>query len=237
VSVPLETRALGKRFRRGWALHDCSLRLPEGAIVGLAGPNGAGKSTLLELAVALLAPTEGEIRVLGSDPRAEPSVLAEIGYVAQRAPLYRTFTVAETVEFARSTNPRWDDDVARELLGRIPDRRRVSALSAGDRSRLALVLALGKRPSLVLLGEPFARLDPLAAREFLQLPSLAGRRPPHAVRLARCACCVTSRRRRQMGTVPGHGAPGHGRCAECVTFRPGRDVFGSVPAGRGAFLG
>ena len=57
MTAALETRALGKRFRRGWAVRDCTLSIPEQAIVGLAGPNGAGKSTLLALAVALLAPT------------------------------------------------------------------------------------------------------------------------------------------------------------------------------------
>src|SRR3954471_7625251 len=169
MTPPLEARALGKRFRRGWAMRECSLTLPEGAIVGLAGPNGAGKSTLMELAVGLLEPTEGEIRVLGHDPRAEPSVVARIGYVAQGAPLYRTFTVGETVDFARATNPGWDADVAAPPLARLSEDRRVSSLSAGERARLALALALGKRPELLLLDEPFGRLDPLAAREFLQM--------------------------------------------------------------------
>jgi ABC-2 type transport system ATP-binding protein len=165
----LETWALGKRYRRSWALRDCTLSVPERAIVGLAGPNGAGKSTLLSLAVSLLAPTEGRISVLGGDPRRDPSVLANVGYVAQGAPLYRSFTVRDTLEFARRTNKRWDPVVARELLTRVPVDRRVSALSPGERARLALAVALGKRPSLLLLDEPFARLDPLAGREFLQM--------------------------------------------------------------------
>jgi ABC-2 type transport system ATP-binding protein len=165
----LETRALSKRFARKWALRDCTLSIPEGAVVGLAGPNGAGKSTLLELAVALLAPTSGEVKTLGTDPVREPGVLARVGYVAQDAPLYRSFTIAETLEFARATNPGWDRSAVDELVRELPLERRVSSLSAGERSRLALCLALGKRPSLVLLDEPFARLDPLAAREFLQV--------------------------------------------------------------------
>jgi ABC-2 type transport system ATP-binding protein len=166
---PFVARGLGKRFRRDWALRDCTLELPEGAIVGLTGPNAAGKSTLLALATALLGPTEGTIRILDRDPRRDRSVLAEIGYVAQGAPLYRSFTVAETIEFARRTNARWDDGVAAGLLTRIDSRTRVGALSAGDRGRLALALVLGKRPRLLLLDEPFAGLDPLAGREFLQL--------------------------------------------------------------------
>jgi ABC-2 type transport system ATP-binding protein len=164
----LETRALSKRFARRWALRDCTLSIPEGAVVGLAGPNGAGKSTLLELAVALLAPTQGEIKILGADPLREPGVVAKVGYVAQDAPLYRTFTIGDTLEFARATNPGWDRSAVSDLIEALPLGRRVGSLSVGERARLALCLALGKRPSLVLLDEPFAKLDPLAAREFLQ---------------------------------------------------------------------
>jgi len=166
MTPPLVARGLGKRFRREWALRDCNLALPEGAIVGLAGPNAAGKSTLLALATGLLDPTEGSITVLNRDPRHDPSVLADVGFVAQSAPLYRSFTVADTIEFTRRTNPRWGGAIADIQLD---PRTRVGDLSAGDRARLALALALGKRPSLLLLDEPFAFLDPLAGREFLQL--------------------------------------------------------------------
>jgi ABC-2 type transport system ATP-binding protein len=169
MSVPLETLGLGKRVRRVWALRDCTLELPERAVVGLAGPNGAGKSTLLGLAVGLLRPTEGRIRVLGGDPWRDPSTLEHVGYVPQDAPLYRSLTVRETLELARRTNRRWDGAFATELLTRVDSSARVGSLSAGDRARLALAIALAKRPALVLLDEPFARLDPLAGREFLQL--------------------------------------------------------------------
>ena len=107
--------------------------------------------------------------MLGRDPLREPSVLAEVGYVAQGAPLYRSFTVAETTEFARRTNSCWDEGLVADVLTRIASRTKVGSLSAGERARLALALALGKRPRLVLLDEPFAGLDPLAGREFLQL--------------------------------------------------------------------
>jgi ABC-2 type transport system ATP-binding protein len=168
-SPPLVADGLGKRFRRDWALRDLTLTIPKGAVVGLAGPNAAGKSTLLSLAAGVLAPSEGSISVLGDDPLRTPEILGEVGYVAQGAPLYRSFRVADTIEYARRTNARWDREVAVELLTRIDSRAKVGALSAGERARLALALALGKRPRLVLLDEPFASLDPLAARELLQL--------------------------------------------------------------------
>jgi ABC-2 type transport system ATP-binding protein len=168
-SPPLVADGLGKRFRRDWALRDLTLTIPKGAVVGLAGPNAAGKSTLLSLAAGVLAPSEGSISVLGDDPLRTPEILGEVGYVAQGAPLYRSFRVADTIEYARRTNARWDREIAVELLTRIDSRAKVGALSAGERARLALALALGKRPRLVLLDEPFASLDPLAARELLQL--------------------------------------------------------------------
>jgi ABC-2 type transport system ATP-binding protein len=96
-------------------------------------------------------------------------VLAEIGYVAQDAPLYRAFTVGDTISFAQAANPRWDRRIAGEFLTSLSEDQRVSALTPGERARLALAVALGKRPALLLLDELFARLDPLAAREFLQL--------------------------------------------------------------------
>ena len=169
MTPPLETRGLSKDARRGWALKDLTLTIPEGAVVGLAGPNGAGKSALLELAVGLLAPTEGEIRVLAGDPRRDARILARVGYVPQDGALYRSFTVGSTLRFARETNPGWDEAFAVALLAGLDPERRVSALTAGERARLALAVALGKRPALLLLDEPFARLDPLAAREFLQM--------------------------------------------------------------------
>src|SRR5438876_441721 len=67
--LALETRALGKRYGKTWALRDCTLEVPAGSVAALVGPNGAGKTTLLHLAVGLTAPTAGTVRVLGSSAR------------------------------------------------------------------------------------------------------------------------------------------------------------------------
>src|SRR5919109_1215180 len=166
----LEARALGKRYGDQWALRDCTLALPAGRVVGLVGPNGAGKTTLLQLAVGMLAPTTGEIAVFGRDPRETKSVLPRIGFVAQDSPLYRSFTVAETLSIGRHLNAQFDERWARDRLRelKVPLERKVGQLSGGQRAQVALAAALAKRPELLLLDEPVASLDPLARREFLQ---------------------------------------------------------------------
>ena len=166
----LETSGLGKRYKRTWALRDCSLRLPKGRVAGLVGPNGAGKTTLLHLAVGLLRPDEGSVRVLGESPHGNAELLARVGFVAQDTPLYAGFKADDLIAMGRHLNTRWDASLARGRLGKlgIPLDRKVRKLSGGQRAQVALSLALAKRPELLLLDEPVASLDPLARREFLQ---------------------------------------------------------------------
>jgi len=171
MSIALETTGLGRRYGSTWALRDCSLVIPQGRVAALVGPNGAGKTTLLQLAVGVSRPSVGRVEVFGWSPHEQPLlVLARVGFVAQDHPLYRGFTVAEMLRMGSKLNPRWDDTVALERLDRlsIPLGQRVGKLSGGQQAQVALVLALAKRPELLLLDEPVAALDPLARREFLQ---------------------------------------------------------------------
>jgi ABC-2 type transport system ATP-binding protein len=172
VSAALEAKNLGKRYGSQWALRNCSFSLEPGQVTALVGPNGAGKSTLLELAIGLLRPTEGSIEVLGASPTQEPArVLPGIGFVAQEHPLYRGFSVEEMLRFGRSMNSRWDDGFATQRIKQLglPLTRKVGHLSRGQQAQVALILALAKRPDLLLLDEPIAAFDPLARREFLQV--------------------------------------------------------------------
>ena len=169
MSAVLETGRLGKRYRRLWALADCTLSIPGGHVVGLVGPNGAGKSTLLNLAVGLLAPTAGTIEVLGTPPAAGPAELARVGYLAQDAPVYAGLSVADHLRLGARLNPGWDAELARDRVERLDldPHQKAGTLSGGQRAQLALTLAVAKRPELLILDEPVASLDPLARREFL----------------------------------------------------------------------
>jgi ABC-2 type transport system ATP-binding protein len=167
----LSTDGLGKRYGAHWALRDCTLELPAGTVTALVGPNGAGKTTLLQLAAGLSKPTTGEVRVLGRSPHNEASaVLPRLGFLAQEHPLYKGFTIADTLKLGRKLNASWDDSLAFERIEALglPRGQKVGKLSGGQQAQVALTLALAKRPELLVLDEPVASLDPLARREFLQ---------------------------------------------------------------------
>jgi ABC-2 type transport system ATP-binding protein len=171
MSAAIETTDLGRRYGKIWALRGCTLSIPQGCVAALVGPNGAGKTTLLELAVGLLDATEGEVHVLGASMRGQPEqMLARVGFVAQDAPLYRNFSVQDMLRFGAHLNPHWDDSIARRRLERldIPLDRHCGRLSGGQQAQVALAVAVAKRPDVLLLDEPVARLDPLARREFLE---------------------------------------------------------------------
>jgi ABC-2 type transport system ATP-binding protein len=171
MSAILQAHGLGKRYRRRWALRDCTLALPPGRVTGLVGPNGAGKSTLLNLATGILAPTTGSIEVCGGPPARDAAQLAKVGFVAQDTPVYPGLTVAEHLRLGAHLNPHWDDQAAQRRLDHLglDPAQRAGRLSGGQRAQLALTLGLAKRPELLILDEPVASLDPLARREFLQV--------------------------------------------------------------------
>ncbi|MFI7410387.1 ABC transporter ATP-binding protein [Streptomyces sp. NPDC049627] len=169
TETAIEAAALSKSFgrRRKQALDGCAFRLPAGRICAVVGPNGAGKSTLLSLAAGLLRPTDGTITVLGQAPAAARERLA---YVAQDKPLHPQLTVAATLRLGRELNPRrWDAAVAERIVaeGDLDPGAKVRTLSGGQRTRVALALALGKRPEVLLLDEPMADLDPLARHQLM----------------------------------------------------------------------
>ncbi|MDX6431696.1 MAG: type transport system ATP-binding protein [Streptosporangiaceae bacterium] len=170
MTAVLQARELGRKYRRRWALSQCTLDIPAGRVVGLVGPNGAGKTTLLSLAAGLLTPTAGTIEVCGGRPGARRAQLAKVGFVAQNTPTYAGLTVADHLKLGARLSPSWDARVAQERIQRLglrPDQQ-TGSLSGGQRAQLALTVAIAKRPELLILDEPVAALDPLARREFLQ---------------------------------------------------------------------
>src|ERR1022692_515328 len=171
MTAVLESSGLSKRYGKRQALTDCTLTIPAGHVTGLVGPNGAGKTTLLNLAVGLLQPTAGTIKVLGGQPASSSEQLARVGFVAQDTPTYAGLSVADHLKLGAHLNPGWDADLAERRIAQLglDPAQKAGKMSGGQRAQLALTLAIAKRPDVLILDEPIASLDPLARREFLQV--------------------------------------------------------------------
>ncbi|WP_084654317.1 ABC transporter ATP-binding protein [Nocardia altamirensis] len=172
--MAVRVEGLGKyypgRWRREgvWALRDCSFEVPKGRVAALVGRNGAGKTTLLSVLSGLLTPTEGVARIEGVDlTRGRRG--ARVSFVAQDKPLYRRFTAMDTLRTGADLNRVWDQDRALRWLHRfeVPLDRPCATLSGGQQAQVSFALALGAKPSVLLLDEPLANLDPLVRREVM----------------------------------------------------------------------
>jgi ABC-2 type transport system ATP-binding protein len=166
---PIEFRRVRKSFRF-FTLDDLSLDLEPGQIMGFVGPNGAGKSTTIRLALGLLTPDAGEVRVFGHRmPDAQAVAKQDVGYVSDEMRLFPNATVGWHLRFIASIYPGWDEDYARTLLKRFNLRaeQTVKGLSSGEQMKAVLLLALARRPKLLVLDEPTANFDPVARHEVL----------------------------------------------------------------------
>ncbi len=160
-----------KYFGNKFVLHKLSFEVPEGSVVGLLGKNGCGKTTLLKCALGLLKPQEGEARVFG-----EPAwtlsghVKAMIGYVPQTPALYPWMRVRQIIDYQASFYPRWNDPLVDRLLEEweLKPSDKVGPLSVGQQQKLAILLAIGHDPRLLVLDEPASALDPESRRSFVR---------------------------------------------------------------------
>nr|WP_255719338.1 ABC transporter ATP-binding protein [Pelomonas sp. P8] len=153
-----------------FTLEAVSLALEPGQIMGLVGPNGAGKSTTIKLLMGLLSPDAGEIRLLGhAMPADQAAAKAGVGYVSDDMRLFQHATLQWHMDFIAAIYPGWDAGYAATLLRRFGLRaaQPVKSLSSGEHAKALLLLALARRPRLLVLDEPTASLDPVARHELL----------------------------------------------------------------------
>jgi ABC-2 type transport system ATP-binding protein len=165
----IEMRGVSKAFRF-FSLHDISLDLEPGQVMGFVGPNGAGKTTTIRLAMGLMTADAGDVRVLGHRmPRDQALAKRDIGYVSADMRLLPNATVGWHMNFAASIYPGWDADYAATLVKRFNVRpeQKARTLSLGEHVKAALLLALARRPRLLILDEPTTGLDPVARHEML----------------------------------------------------------------------
>ncbi len=151
-------------------LQDVRMRLAPGEVMGFIGPNGAGKSTTIRILMGFVRPDRGEVRVLGHPiPAAQAAAKRHIGYVSEEMRLFGQATLEWHMRFVASSYPGWDAGYAKMLLRRFDLRPEQTArrLSHGQHVKAMLLLALARRPRLLVLDEPMTGLDPVARHEVL----------------------------------------------------------------------
>ena len=163
----IEIRGLTKSFRK-FRLGPLDLTVPRGSIYGFVGPNGAGKTTTLDLLLGMGSPEGGRIVVDGLDHiRDEVAVKQRIGYVSPDLDFRMWGKVGKAIRFVRGFHQGWDDRHCGQLLQtfRLGLDDSIATLSYGSKIKLALVLALAWRPSILILDEPTVGLDAVARHD------------------------------------------------------------------------
>lgn len=162
--------ALRKAYKNTLALDGTSFTIQPGRIVGLIGPNGAGKTTALKAILGLI-PFEGELRVLGLDPRTQrDELMNDVCFIADVAVLPRWIRVREAIEFVAGVHPRFDRARCERFLAntQLKPNSKVRELSKGMIVQLHLALVMAIDAKLLVLDEPTLGLDILYRKQFYQ---------------------------------------------------------------------
>ena len=175
----LSAVALKKRYKSRTVVHDVSLTVDSGEVVGLLGPNGAGKTTCFYMIVGLVAADGGIIKLDQTELTHLPiheRARKGLSYLPQEASIFRKLTAGENIRAILELREKDDSVIARELQALLDDlaiahlRDTPSvALSGGERRRLEIARALASRPRFILLDEPFAGVDPIAVIEIQRI--------------------------------------------------------------------
>ena len=182
----LSVARLEKRYKARTVVHDVSLNVESGEVVGLLGPNGAGKTTCFYMIVGLVAADGGRVELDGHDLSRLPiHTRARLGlsYLPQEASIFRKLTVAENVRAILELQD-LDADALANRLSALLDDLTIShladapalSLSGGERRRVEIARALATRPRFILLDEPFAGIDPIAVLDIQKIISFLKQR-------------------------------------------------------------
>jgi lipopolysaccharide export system ATP-binding protein len=175
----LEVRSIAKSYDRRAVLRDVSLNVSRGEVVGLLGPNGAGKTTCFYSVMGLVKPDSGRIHLHGQDITGLPMyrrAILGLGYLPQETSIFRGLTVEQNIlAVLEVTEPdrRSRSERLERLLGEFGLTRLreapAMALSGGERRRCEIARALAAEPSIMLLDEPFAGIDPISIADIRDL--------------------------------------------------------------------
>lgn len=176
----LECSGLTKHFGTKKALHNVSLRIEPGRIVGLLGPNGSGKTTLLKLCNGLITPTDGAVLINGMAPGVETKKL--VSYLPEQTYLNDWMKVSEILAFFGDFYADFNVKKAQEMLVslHIDGQERLKTLSKGTKEKVQLILVMAREAKLYLLDEPIGGVDP-AARDYILNTIIRNYNPEAAV--------------------------------------------------------
>ena len=168
--LAFEMKGVSKTYPH-FTLSNVNLSLPHGQIMGFIGPNGAGKSTTIRILMGIIHQDQGDVQVLGHEmPADQVEAKRHIGFVSEDMRLYKHATLDWHMGFIASIYPEWDPRYAQQLLHRFGLRRdqKLARFSHGERVKATLLLALARRPRLLILDEPTTGLDPVARHLLLR---------------------------------------------------------------------
>lgn len=168
----ISIHGLTRLYRNGRGVKDVNLTVNQGEVFGFLGPNGAGKTTLIRTLMGFMHPQAGRMEVLGLDARSRSlEVRRRVGYLPSDPALYDMFTAGQNIELALLLRGVRDRSRVKRLVDRleIDLKRRLKALSRGNKQKVAIVTALAHDPDLIILDEPTSGLDPLVQEVFAEL--------------------------------------------------------------------
>lgn len=171
MNYVVETKNLGKSFKKKRAVNGLNLTVPNGAVYAFLGPNGAGKTTTIKMLMNILRPSSGEASVLGTlSTRLASKDFAQIGYVSENQEIPEWMTVGRLLAYCKPFYPTWDDAFCARLVKdfQLPVDQPLKSLSRGMKMKATLVSSLAYRPRLLILDEPFSGLDVLVRDEFIR---------------------------------------------------------------------
>jgi ABC-2 type transport system ATP-binding protein len=170
-NAAIEIIGLSRAYGKTDAVRGLNMTVPRGKCYGFFGRNGAGKTTTIKCLLNLLRPTSGTVRVLGTDPqRDEVGVKSRVCYVPDAVAFYPWMTVFESIRYFASFREKWNSAAEADLLKRfgLPPEQKTGGLSKGQKTQLALIIAICPEPELLILDEPTSGLDPIVRREFIE---------------------------------------------------------------------
>ena len=173
----LKAQNLNKKYRKKTVVHDVSIEVERGEIIGLLGPNGAGKTTTFYMIVGITPCTQGNLKLDGKDithfPIHQRAKLG-ISYLPQEASIFKKLNTEDNIKAILELQKRVDKDIRLEQL--LDDlqishlrKHSTASLSGGERRRVEIARALANDPSFILLDEPFAGVDPIAVLDIKEI--------------------------------------------------------------------